>query len=181
MKATRRCFKPSVMAIGTLWLAARSILIFFQHAKTIFVDDFDIPAGWRTFASYDHGSSRPYAWLAWAESDGTDVTFKNGRTMSTLPGDLFQVGEVYGNRNGEPDKGTGESIAEITMRIQSYKIARGWRYPDSAESASVVRYVSSEFADSAIDQDMNEFSVAEEFKHGFGSMVSSIPELHLSL
>jgi hypothetical protein len=139
--------------------------IFFQHAKTIFVDDFDIPAGWRTFASYDHGSTRPYAWLAWAESDGTDLVFKNGRTMSTLPGDLFQVGEVYGNRNGEPDKGTGESIAEITMRIQNYKIARGWRYPDTFNPRKWHDMFRRNFADSAIDQDMNEFSVAEEFKH----------------
>jgi hypothetical protein len=96
--------------------------VFFKYGKFIYVEPFEIPATWRTFASYDHGSTRPYAWLAWAESDGTDLAFKNGRVMSTRPGDLFLVGEVYGNINGEPDKGTHESIGEITARVQQYKI-----------------------------------------------------------
>ena len=104
--------------------------VFFKYGKFIYVEPFEIPATWRTFASYDHGSTRPYAWLAWAESDGTDLMFKSGRVMSTRPGDLFLVGEVYGNLHGEPDKGTHESIGEITAGVQQYKINMGWRFPD---------------------------------------------------
>ena len=77
------------MATGRSSLAAALDSVFFNHSKTIFVDEFEIPASWSTFASYDHGSTRPYAWLAFAESDGTTLQFKNGRTMPTLPGDIF--------------------------------------------------------------------------------------------
>ncbi len=137
--------------------------VFFKHSNTIFVDDFDIPATWRTFASYDHGSTRPYAWLTFAESDGTTLGLKNGRSMPTLPGDLFLVGEVYG-WNGTPDKGTHESVAEITTKIQSYKIQRGWRYQDVLQPNKWHDIFRRNFADDAIGADMNEFSVADEFK-----------------
>jgi hypothetical protein len=137
--------------------------IFFKYGNTIFVEPFDIPASWKTFASYDHGSTRPYAWLAWAESDGTDLLLKNGRTRSTRPGDLFLIGEQYG-WTGEPDKGTHESIAAITTKIQSYKIMRGWRYPDTFQPNKWHDLFRRNYADSAIGEEMNEFSVAEEFK-----------------
>jgi hypothetical protein len=137
--------------------------IFFKYGSTIFVEPFDIPASWKTFASYDHGSTRPYAWLAWAESDGTDLLLKNGRTRSTRPGDLFLVGEVYGS-TGEPDKGTHESIAAITTKLQNYKIMRGWRYPDTFQPSKWHDLFRRNYADSAIGEEMNEFSVAEEFK-----------------
>jgi hypothetical protein len=137
--------------------------VFFKYGKYIFVDDFDVPATWRTFGSYDHGSSRPYAWLALAESDGTTLRFKSGRTMPTRPGDLFQVGEVYG-WNGTPDHGTHESIAEITTRIQNYKIKRGWRYQDVLQPNKWHDIFKRNFADDAIGQDMNEYSVQDEFK-----------------
>jgi hypothetical protein len=137
--------------------------VFFRHSNTIFVDEFDIPATWRTFGSFDHGSTRPYAWLAWAESDGTTLPFKSGRSMPTLPGDLFLVGEVYG-WTGTPDKGTHESIAEITTRIQNYKIEREWRYQDVQQPNKWHDIFRRNFADDAIGQDMNEFSVQDEFK-----------------
>ncbi len=137
--------------------------IFFKYSKYIFVEDFDIPPGWRTWAAYDHGSTRPYAWIAFAESDGTTLQFKNGRTMPTLPGDIFIIGEVYG-WNGTPDKGTHESIAEITVRVQNYKIQRGWRWQDIQQPTKWHDIYKRNFADDAISQDMNEFSVQDEFK-----------------
>lgn len=138
--------------------------VFFKYEKNIFVDEFEIPGSWHTFGSYDHGSSRPYAWLAFAESDGTTLQFKNGRTMPTLPGDLFLVGEVYG-WTGTPDKGTHESVAEITTKIQSYKIQRGWRRQDVMQPTKWHDMFKRNFADDAIGQDMNEFSVQDEFKN----------------
>ena len=138
--------------------------VFFRHAKTIFVEPFrEIPASGKTWASYDHGSTKPYACLFWWESDGCDVTHKDGRTRSTRKGDLFLIGEVYGNMNGEPDKGTHESIAEITTKIQQYKIARGWRYRDML-SQKWIELFKRGFADNSIGDELNEFSVAEEFK-----------------
>ena len=90
------------------------------------------------------------------------MQFKNGRTMPTLPGDLFVIGECYGY-TGTPDKGTHESIAEITTQIQNYKINRGWRYQDVLQPTSGTTY-SKKFRDDAIGQEMNEYSVADEFK-----------------
>lgn len=136
--------------------------IFFKHSDTIFIDDFEIPATWRTFASFDLGSSRPWAWLAFAESDGTDFQYKNGRVGRSLPGDLFLVGEIYG-WTGEPDKGDHASIAEITTRIQNYKIQRGWRFQDMQNPKRWHDMFRRSFADDAIGQEMNGYSAQEEF------------------
>jgi hypothetical protein len=136
--------------------------VFFKYGRTIFVDPFELPAEGKLFMSYDHGSAKPYACLFWWESNGGDVIFKDGRTRSTRPKDLFMIGEVYGS-TGEPDKGTQESIAAITTRIQQYKIARGWRYRDPL-SQKWMDLFRTGYADNAIGEEMNEFSVAEEFK-----------------
>jgi hypothetical protein len=127
--------------------------IFFKHADTIFIDDFEIPATWRTFASFDLGSTRPWAWLTFAESDGTDFQYKNGRVGRSLPGDLFLVGEVYGIRDNVPDKGDHASIAEITTRIQQYKIQRGWRFQDMQNPKKWHDMFRRNFADDAIGQE----------------------------
>jgi hypothetical protein len=137
--------------------------IFFEHAKTIYVEPFfELPASGKLYMSYDHGSTKPYACLFWWESDGSDIQFKNGRTRSTRPGDLFLVGEVYGS-TGRPNERTRESIAEITTKIQSYKIARGWRYRDLL-SQKCIDLFKRGFADNAIGEELNEFSVAVEFE-----------------
>jgi hypothetical protein len=138
--------------------------VFFKYGKSIFVEPFHLPAEGKLFISYDHGSTKPYCALFWWESAGGDIQFMDGRTKPTRPGDLFCIGEVYGNSNGEPDKGTHESIAEITMKIQRYKIKRGWRYRDPQSQKWMDLYRRG-YADSAIGEEMNEFSVAEEFKH----------------
>ncbi|MGO9684115.1 MAG: hypothetical protein ACLPTZ_16300 [Beijerinckiaceae bacterium] len=136
--------------------------VFFKFAKTIFIETFEIPAEGKLFMSYDHGSTKPYACLFWFESNGCDVMLKSGRTKPTRPGDLFMIGEVYG-WTGEPDKGTHESIAEITTKIQVYKISRAWRYRDPV-SGKWIDVFKRGFADSAIGEELNEFSVQEEFK-----------------
>jgi hypothetical protein len=138
--------------------------IFFKHADTIFIDDFEIPATWRTFASFDLGSTRPWAWLAFAESDGTDFQYKNARVGRSLPGDLFLVGESYG-WTGVPDKGDHASIAEITARIQNYKIQRGWRFQDVQNPKRWHDMFRRNYADDAIGQEMNGYSAQEEFKN----------------
>jgi hypothetical protein len=126
-------------------------------------NDIEIPATWRTFASFDLGSTRPWAWLAFAESDGTDFQYKNGRVGRSLPGDLFLIGELYG-WDGTPDKGDHASIAEITTRIQNYKIQRGWRFQDVHNPKKWNDMFRRNFADDAIGQEMNGYSAQEEFK-----------------
>lgn len=136
--------------------------IFFEHGKNIFVDRFILPADGKCFMSYDHGSTKPYACLFWWESPGCDIQHADGRRRSTRPGDLFLIGELYGS-NGRPNEGTRESIASITTKIQNYKIERGWRYRDVLTSAWV-DFFKRGFADNSIGEELNEFSVAEEFK-----------------
>lgn len=136
--------------------------IFFEHASTIYIEPFQLPSSGKLYMSYDHGSTKPYACLFWWESDGSDIQFKNGRVRSTRPGDLFLIGEVYG-WNGRPNEGTRESIAEIVTKIQSDKIERGWRYRDPISNKWHDLFKRG-FADNAIGDELNEFSVAEEFK-----------------
>ncbi len=138
--------------------------IFMTHADNIFIDDIEIPATWRTFASFDLGSTRPWAWIAFAESDGTDFQYKNGRVGHSRPGDLFIVGEQYGIYNNQPDKGDHASIADITMRIQKYKIERGWRFQDAQNPKKWHDMFRRNFSDSAIGQENNGYSAQEEFK-----------------
>ena len=136
--------------------------IFFEHAKTIYVEPFELPASGKCWMSYDHGSTKPYACLFWWESDGSDIQFKNGRCRSTRPHDLFLIGEVYGC-TGWPNEGTKESIAEITTKIQSYKIDRGWRWRDPISGTWQDAFKRG-FADNSIGEELNEFSVAVEFE-----------------
>ena len=71
------------------------------------------------------------------------------------PEGLVHDRRMYGH--GEPDKGTGESIASITTRIQQYKIC--------AAGATAIRcrkwqdIFRTGYADNAIGEEMNEFSV----------------------
>ena len=60
--------------------------IFFKHGKNIFVEPFEIPAEGRLFASYDHGSTHPYAYLIWWVSNGCTIRLKSGRMMPTKVG-----------------------------------------------------------------------------------------------
>jgi len=136
--------------------------IFFEYAKTIYVEPFELPLSGRFWMSYDHGSTKPYACLFWWESDGSDIQFNSGRCRSTRTGDMFLIGEVYGY-NGRPNEGTKESIAEITTKIQSFKIGRGWRWRDPV-SGKWKDFFKRGFADNAIGEELNEFSVAVEFE-----------------
>jgi hypothetical protein len=64
---------------------------------------------------------------------------------------------------GWPNEGTKESIAEITTKIQSYKIDRGWRWRDPISGTWRDAFKRG-FADNAIGEELNEFSVAVEFE-----------------
>ena len=68
---------------------------------------------------------------------------------------------MYGY-TGQPNQGTKETIAEITTKIQSYKIDRGWRRCDPV-SVKWKDQFRRGFADNAIGGELNEFSVAAEF------------------
>jgi hypothetical protein len=137
--------------------------IMFEHSKTIKIPRFELPMGAKLFMSYDHGSSKPFSTGFWFESEGEDLILEDGRRMSTIRGDLFRIGEVYGCVPGKIDTGLKLPIAEIVKRIQEYKIARGWRHRDPM-SGKWFDFCKTGVADSSIFDEMNEFSVAVEME-----------------
>ncbi len=78
---------------------------------------FAVPAGWRIDRAFDWGSSRPFSVGWWAESDGCDLLLPDGRTMTTLPGDLIRIAEWYG-WNGRANEGCRLLAAEIARGIR---------------------------------------------------------------
>jgi len=60
------------------------------------VEPFAVPRSWRVDRSLDWGSSKPFSVGWWAESDGTDVVYPDGRRMRTVRGDIFRIHEWYG-------------------------------------------------------------------------------------
>ena len=59
---------------------------------------FEIPDSWRIDRSFDWGSSSPFSVGWWAQSDGSEVRLANGQMRSTVRGDLFRIGELYGSK-----------------------------------------------------------------------------------
>ena len=82
------------------------------------VDPFPIPPNWRIDRSFDWGSSRPFSVGWWAESNGETVKLPNGKTLHTLPGDLFRVAEWYGWRKGRPNEGLRLTDPEVAKGIK---------------------------------------------------------------
>lgn len=90
------------------------------------VKPFEIPADWRMDRSMDWGSSKPASVGFWAQSDGSDYRDASGRWRSTVPGDLFRVGEIY-TWTGKPNEGLRLLNTDISRRIVQYEVAKGWR------------------------------------------------------
>lgn len=88
------------------------------------VAPFPIPNTWRIDRSFDYGSSKPFSVGWWAESDGCDVVLANGKTMSTIKGDLFRVAEWYGC-TGKANQGLRMLATDIAKGIVEREIAMG--------------------------------------------------------
>lgn len=88
------------------------------------VDPFTIPQEWRVFRSFDWGSSKPFSVGWWAESDGSDVLLPNGKWMSTVPGDLFRIGEWYG-WTGQANSGLKMLATQVAKGIREREIKMG--------------------------------------------------------
>lgn len=153
--------------------------IFFDHADTIKLPRFAIPPTWRMFFSYDHGKSKPFSAGFYAVSDGCDIVFPNDCAKSTRPGDLFRVGEVYGNKPGEWNSGLNLSITDIAKMIQEYKIKRGWRRRDMLRPGKWLDDCRKCVADSAIwDSATTEIDIHEEFLKPVRINAETHPGLH---
>lgn len=95
-------------------------------AKHHVVPAFDVPRSWIIDRSFDWGSSAPFSVGWWAESDGTDLTFRNGKVMSTVRGDLFRWNEWYG-WTGKPNEGLRMLATEISAGMVQREVDWGIR------------------------------------------------------
>jgi hypothetical protein len=89
--------------------------VWYEVRNKVVVPKFVVPESWTIDRSFDWGSSKPFSVGWWAESDGTDLKFPDGRVMSTVRGDLFRIHEWYG-WSGSPNEG---------LRMLAKDVARG--------------------------------------------------------
>lgn len=100
------------------------------------VPPFDIPSSWRITRSFDWGSSAPFSVGWWAISDGSDLEIQ-GRTYSTVRGDVFRWREWYGS-TGKPNEGLRMLAKDIAAGIVERELQWGIRHrvqPGPADSA----------------------------------------------
>ncbi len=90
------------------------------------VGRFEVPLSWRLDRSFDWGSSAPFSVGWWAMSDGSDLTYRDGKVVSTVRGDLYRVREWYG-WNGSPNKGLRYLAVDIAQGIVERELQWGWR------------------------------------------------------
>lgn len=150
---------------GSWDIAAGGMLddIWHTHKDRFIVGDFDPPQSWKITRAYDHGSSKPWSCGYYAESDGSDISWKDemGKTVtrSTLRGDLFRVGEIYGWQKDQPNVGKRETVPEIKKQIITYELRRGWRDASTGKSR-----VHRGPADTSIFDDVNGVCVSNDFE-----------------
>lgn len=75
-----------------------------------------IPRGWKLDRSFDWGSSKPFAVLWWAESNGEPFEW-NGKTYGKVKGDLYMIQEWYG-WNGTRNEGVRMLASEVAVGLK---------------------------------------------------------------
>lgn len=127
---------------------------------TVIVEPFDVPAGWKIYRAYDHGSSKPFSVGWYAVSNGDDLLMKNGAVRATVPGDIFRIREWYGCRSNVPNEGLRMLVADIARGIIEREIQWGWRSPRGGGLFRVSRGP----ADTSIFDEINGISVSHDFE-----------------
>lgn len=89
------------------------------------IDPFDIPSDWYIDRVMDWGQSSPSAVIYFAESNGEDVRLKNGKTKSTIKGDLFIFNSIYTCMEDRLDIGTDILPKELAELIVRHELAHG--------------------------------------------------------
>ena len=97
---------------------------------------FKIPKSWKIDRGYDYGSSKPAAYVMFAESDGTEFEDHLGRTCWVPAGTIFAIGEVYlANKRYE---GLRLTASEQGKRFKAFEVESGYHSrvkPGPADSA----------------------------------------------
>lgn len=112
------------------------------------VEPFDVPRSWRVNRSFDWGSAKPFSVGWWAESDGTDILYADGRRRRTVRGDIYRIAEWYGCSPRESNVGLYMDAKDVAVGIKERELA-------FIENGLVPTRVSGGIADSAIDSSDN--------------------------
>ena len=107
-------------AISDLWRVENHIVKPFR----------EIPEGWRVYRTLDWGSSKPYAALYFAKSDGTSYLNHEGHRKHTKVGDVFVIGEVYGF-GGQANVGTKETPKQVRVKLTAFEkfLKQKYKFP----------------------------------------------------
>lgn len=116
--------------------------------KAHVVEPFNVPRSWRVDRSLDWGSAKPFSVGWWAESDGTDLVWPDGRKMRTVRGDLFRIHEWYGCSPREANTGLHMDAVDVAAGIKE-------REREMLESGMVQTRFHPGTADSAIGSSDN--------------------------
>lgn len=95
--------------IDDLWNADYHAIPNFNTAR--------IPRSWIINKSYDHGQSRPFAVLWWAQSSGEPIQLPDGREIGGVKGDMILLAEWYGS-NGRDNEGLRMAAGSIAIGIK---------------------------------------------------------------
>lgn len=123
------------------------------------VRPFRIPYTWKVSKSYDYGSSKPWACVWIAVSDGSDYIAADGNIRSTIPGDMFVVYELYGCETDRVTRAGSNVGTKESIQSQAAKI----RLVESSTFANC--NIVQSIADSAIfKKESGAYCVAEDFE-----------------
>lgn len=126
------------------------------------VKPFKIPKGWYINRCFDWGSSKPFAVLWVAESNGEPVEYDDGTFYKFPPGTLFVIDEWYGNNKQAKDPNTG-------LMMANEDIGAGIKYHE--DNNTILAPISSRInpgpADNSIYTVINNMSQASGINAGF--------------
>lgn len=81
------------------------------------IEPFEIPGDWYVDRSFDWGYTDPFSVGWWAQSDGSQVTLRDGTKVTYPKGSLFRIAEWYG-WTGEENAGAGLTGYEVGLGIK---------------------------------------------------------------
>lgn len=110
------------------------------------IDRFPIPHSWHIDRSFDWGSSHPFAVQWWAETDGTEYVYPDGRVFCPPRGSLVCFDEFYGTKEIGTNKGLVMSAGDVAKGVRDKEIgmmANGWveKQPSPGPADNQIRNV----------------------------------------
>jgi hypothetical protein len=95
----------------------------------VVVPRFQVPKGWHVDRSFDWGSTGPFSYGVWAESNGEDAILPDGTTWCPPRGTLVRIYEWYGcdpTRDNVGLKLSARSVAEGIREREAILSEQGW-------------------------------------------------------